>query len=104
MRFAIAGSTIVAFVGLWLVAPGCGGAPPPAETGADEMQDSGPDEKEAAWCCCNVCREEFFARKGGDTSGEFLGCLVSESWETQADCEAYGRGCIDKPQDECSGY
>lgn len=106
MRHCIAGLLVLALAGLGLAASGCGGSAPPPESGADEAEaeDAGAADEAVAWCCCNVCREEFFARKGGDKSGEFLGCLVSESWETEADCQAYGRGCIDKPQSECSGY
>jgi len=107
MKYLIASILALALTGLWLAASGCGGAAPAAtDTGADEAQaeETGDDEEPASWCCCTVCREEFFARKGGDSSGDFLGCLTSESWETEAECEAYGRGCTDKPQGDCSGY
>lgn len=105
MRNLVVGLLALALASLCLAASGCGGSAPPAtESGADEADAGEQGEEEVAWCCCNVCRDEFFARKGGDTSGEFLGCLVSESWETEADCEAFGRGCIEKSQSDCSGY
>ncbi len=62
------------------------------------------DEIEAAFTCCRICRQEFWARKSGDETGDYLGCLEILHWSTELDCENYGRGRVNNPARTCHGY